>query len=249
MPWTCKRDMLRSDGGKAWRSSEGKQTQRMMPTMIDAIASPVDPITPPIVFVVDDDLSVREALEMLIAAAGWRPALFGSARSFLEAAETTAPSCLLLDVNMPDLNGLDLQGMVTQSGSKMPIIFISGYRDVQATVQALKAGAMDFLTKPIDSAELLDAIRSALSRSKAFKREDAARFRLKQLYDALTPREREIMVRIVKGFLNKQIAFELGISEITVKAHRGRLMKKTGARSLPDLMAMAARLNADDTDA
>jgi FixJ family two-component response regulator len=218
----------------------------MMPTMIDAIASPVDQAAPPIVFVVDDDLSVRESLEMLITAAGWRPVLFGSARSFLEASQTAAPSCLLLDVNMPDLNGLDLQGMVTQSGNKMPIIFISGYKDVPATVQALKAGAMDFLTKPIDSAELLAAVRSALSRSEAFKREAAALSRLQQLYDALTPREREIMVRIVKGLLNKQIAYELGISEITVKAHRGRLMKKTGARSLPELMAMAARLHVDD---
>jgi FixJ family two-component response regulator len=179
-------------------------------------------------------------------AAGWRPALFGSARSFLEAAQTTAPSCLLLDVNMPDLNGLDVQGMVTLSGNKMPIIFISGYRDVPATVQALKAGAMDFLTKPIDPTELLEVVRSALARSEAFNREDAALSRLQRLYDALTPRECEIMARIIKGLLNKQIAYELGISEITVKAHRGRLMKKTGARSLPELMAMAARLNIYD---
>ncbi len=214
--------------------------------MTDAIVSTVDPVSPPIVFVVDDDLSVRESLEMLITAAGWRPVLFDSAQSFLQAANVAAPSCLLLDVNMPDLNGLDLQGMVTRSGNKMPIIFISGYRDVPATVQALKAGAMDFLTKPIDSAELLGAIREALSRSETFRQEDAVLSRLQQLYDALTPREREIMSRITKGLLNKQIAYELGISEITVKAHRGRLMKKTGARSLPDIMAMAVRLNIDD---
>ncbi|NTS29775.1 response regulator transcription factor [Phyllobacterium sp. BT25] len=218
----------------------------MTTRMTDAVASSIDAVAPPIVFVVDDDLSVRESLEMLITAAGWQPALFSSARSFLEAAQTAAPSCLLLDVNMPDLNGLDLQGMVAQSGNKMPIIFISGYKDVPATVQALKAGAMDFLTKPIDSAELLGAVRSALARSEALKHENAALSQLQQLYDALTPREREIMVRIIKGLLNKQIAYELGISEITVKAHRGRLMKKTGARSLPELMAMAARLNMDD---
>nr|WP_244481428.1 response regulator [Rhizobium sp. Root1203] len=200
---------------------------------------------PPVVYVVDDDLSVRESLEMLITAAGWRPAIFDTADSFLKAPPAPTPSCLLLDVNMPDLNGLDLQRMVTTSGNRMPIIFISGYRDVPATVRALKAGAMDFLTKPINSAGLLAAIRSALARSDELRQEDDAQARLQRLYDALTPREREIMVRMTKGLLNKQIAYELGISEITVKAHRGRLMKKTGARSLPELMTMAARFRID----
>lgn len=200
---------------------------------------------PPVVYVVDDDLSVRESLEMLITAAGWRPAIFDTADSFLKAPPASTPSCLLLDVNMPDLNGLDLQRMVTTSGNRMPIIFISGYRDVPATVRALKAGAMDFLTKPINSAGLLAAIRSALARSDELRQEDDAQARLQRLYDALTPREREIMVRMTKGLLNKQIAYELGISEITVKAHRGRLMKKTGARSLPELMTMAARFRID----
>ncbi|MBX5014977.1 response regulator transcription factor [Rhizobium lentis] len=213
--------------------------------MPDATPSSAELAAEPIVFVVDDDLSVRESLEMLIAAGGWRSAIFDSANAFLTAPPPSTPSCLLLDVNMPDLNGLDLQGMVTSSSVRMPIIFISGYRDVPATVRALKAGAMDFLTKPLNSTELLGAIRSALARSEELRREDDAQERLQRLYDALTPREREIMVRMTKGLLNKQIAYELGISEITVKAHRGRLMKKMGACSLPELMKMAARLRID----
>lgn len=214
--------------------------------MADATPSSAGLAAPPVVFVVDDDLSVRESLEMLIAAAGWRSAIFDSADAFLTAPPPSTPSCLLLDVNMPDLNGLDLQGMVASSSNRMPIIFISGYRDVPATVRALKAGAMDFLTKPLNSTELLEAIRSALARSEELRREDDAQERLQRLYDALTPREREIMVRMTKGLLNKQIAYELGISEITVKAHRGRLMKKMGARSLPELMKTAARLRIDN---
>ncbi|KQV29667.1 LuxR family transcriptional regulator [Rhizobium sp. Root1203] len=216
-----------------------------MSPMTDTMRPSFGSSPPPVVYVVDDDLSVRESLEMLITAAGWRPAIFDTADSFLKAPPAPTPSCLLLDVNMPDLNGLDLQRMVTTSGNRMPIIFISGYRDVPATVRALKAGAMDFLTKPINSAGLLAAIRSALARSDELRQEDDAQARLQRLYDALTPREREIMVRMTKGLLNKQIAYELGISEITVKAHRGRLMKKTGARSLPELMTMAARFRID----
>lgn len=199
------------------------------------------------VFVVDDDVSVRESLELLIMSAGWQPLLFASAQSFLEVPPARTPSCLVLDVNMPDLNGLDLQNMITISGSRMPIIFISGFGDVPMTVKALKGGALDFLTKPIDTASLLDAIRSALLRSEALLREEGELLRLQRSFDALSRREREVMVRVVKGLLNKQVAYELDISEITVKAHRGQVMRKMGARSLPELVNMAARLRLGDS--
>lgn len=219
---------------------------RMISAMIDATPTSLDAIGLPTVFVVDDDISVRESLELLITSAGWQPLLFRSAQAFLEAPPTSAPSCLVLDVNMPGLNGLDLQSMISVSGKRMPIIFVSGFGDVPMTVRALKGGALDFLTKPIDSAALLDAIQSALSRSEVLLRESEELLRLQRCYDALTRREREVMVRVVKGLLNKQVAFELNISEITVKAHRGQVMRKMAARSLPELVNMAATLRLEN---
>jgi FixJ family two-component response regulator len=172
--------------------------------------------------------------------------LFESAQSFLEAPVLASPCCLVLDVNMPGLNGLDLQKMITVSRSTMPLIFMSGFGDVPTTVKALKGGALDFLTKPIDTTALLDAVSAALARSEAMLRDDGDLLVLQGRYEALTRREREVMVRVVKGLLNKQVAYELDISEITVKAHRGQVMRKMCARSLPDLVNMAARLSFDE---
>jgi FixJ family two-component response regulator len=205
-----------------------------------------DAMDRPTVFVVDDDVSVRESLELLIGSAGWRPMLFDSAQSFLEAPMLASPCCLVLDVNMPGLNGLDLQGMITESRSRMPIIFVSGFGDVPMTVKALKGGALDFLTKPIDTMALLDAVRSALAQSEAMQRDDSDLSLLLSRYEGLTKREREVMVRVVKGLLNKQVAYELDISEVTVKAHRGQVMRKMCARTLPDLVNIAARLELDE---
>lgn len=219
---------------------------RMISAMTHATNSPLNTIGGPTVFVVDDDISVRESLELLIGSAGWRPVLFDSAQAFLAGTPIAGPSCLVLDVNMPDLNGLDLQSMITQSGSRTPIIFVSGFGDVPMTVKALKGGALDFLTKPIDAEALLEAIQSALARSQALIRDEEELMRLQRSYDALTPREREVMSRVAKGLLNKQVAFELDISEITVKAHRGQVMRKMSARSLPDLVKMAAKLRIED---
>jgi FixJ family two-component response regulator len=199
-----------------------------------------------IVFVVDDDVSVRESLELLIASAGWQPLLFASAKDFLSHARPSGPSCLVLDVNMPGLNGLDLQSLLTADGRRIPIIFVTGFGDVPTTVRAMKAGAFEFLTKPIDTAALLQAIRSAMERSAALTREDSELAALRSCYQMLSPREREVMFFVVHGLLNKQVAFELGISEITVKAHRGQLMRKMNARSLPELVTMFARLRLGD---
>lgn len=203
-------------------------------------------VTRPTVFVVDDDVSVRESLELLIKSAGWQPMLFDSAQAFLEAPVIPSPSCLVLDVNMPGLNGLDLQGMITGNRSMMPIIFVSGFGDVPMTVKALKGGALDFLTKPIDTMALLDAVRTALEKSEAMRRDDSDLLQLQARFEALTKREREVMARVVKGLLNKQVAYELDISEVTVKAHRGQVMRKMCARTLPDLVNIASRLQLDE---
>ena len=195
----------------------------------------------PIVFVVDDDVSVRESLELLIKNAGWQPELFASAQDFLARPRVTVPSCLVLDVNLPGLDGLELQQQLTDR-TNMPIIFITGYGDVPMTVRAMKAGAVEFLTKPFSDDVLLDAIRGAIERSRAALRLDAEMRALRSCHESLTPREREVMALVVSGLLNKQVGGELGISEITVKAHRGQVMRKMKADSLPDLVTMAARL-------
>jgi FixJ family two-component response regulator len=196
----------------------------------------------PIVFVVDDDVSVRESLELLIRSAGWQPETFASAQEFLARPPVFAPSCLVLDVNLPDLNGLDLQKRVAADRIDMPIIFITGYGDVPMTVQAMKAGAVEFLTKPFGDDVLLSAIRLAIERSHTALDDEAERRALRDRHASLSRREREVMALVVSGLLNKQVGFELGISEITVKAHRGKVMRKMKAGSLADLVNMAARL-------
>ena len=196
----------------------------------------------PTVFVVDDDISVRESLELLIRCAGWQPETFASAQEFLSRPRVLAPSCLVLDVGLPDLNGLDLQKRVAADRTDMPIIFITGHGDVPMTVQAMKAGAVEFLTKPFGDEVLLGAIRNAIERSRAAVSREAEMRVLQNSYASLTPREREVMALVVSGWLNKQVGGELGISEITVKAHRGRMMHKMKAASLADLVNMAASL-------
>jgi FixJ family two-component response regulator len=196
----------------------------------------------PIVFVVDDDISVRESLELLIASAGWQPELFASAQQFLDRPRAFVPSCLVLDVSLPELNGLELQKRITGERTDMPIIFITGHGDVPMTVQAMKAGAVEFLTKPFNDEALLSAIRQALERSRAALGIEAEMQSLRDRYASLTYRERQVMALVVSGLLNKQVGGELGISEITVKAHRGKVMQKMKAASLPDLVRMAARL-------
>jgi FixJ family two-component response regulator len=195
----------------------------------------------PIVSVVDDDVSVRESLELLIKTAGWQPETFASAQEFLSHPRATAPSCLVLDVTLPGLNGLELQQRLAER-TDMPIIFITGHGDVPMSVQAMKAGAVEFLTKPFKDDVLLGAIHGALERSRAALRLESELRALKNSYGSLTPREREVMSLVVSGLLNKQVGGELGISEITVKAHRGQVMRKMKADSLPDLVTMAARL-------
>jgi FixJ family two-component response regulator len=196
----------------------------------------------PIVFVVDDDISVRESLDLLIRNAGWQPETFASAQEFLARPRVLAPSCLVLDVTLPDLNGLDLQKRVAVDRTDMPIIFITGYGDVPMTVQAMKAGAVEFLTKPFGDDALLSAIRHAIERSRTALDHEAEIRALRDRYASLSRREREVMALVVRGLLNKQIGFELGISEITVKAHRGKVMRKMQAGSLADLVNMAAKL-------
>jgi len=196
----------------------------------------------PIVFVVDDDISVRESLELLIADAGWRPELFASAREFLARQRPLSPSCLVLDVGLPDLNGLELQKRIAGERADMPIIFITGRGDIPITVQAMKAGAVEFLTKPFTPEVLVKAIQSALERSRVCLNEEANLQALRDRHQSLSRREREVMALVVRGQLNKQVGGELGISEITVKAHRGRMMRKMRARSLPELVNIATRL-------
>jgi FixJ family two-component response regulator len=196
----------------------------------------------PTVFIVDDDVSVRESLELLIRHAGWRSETFASAEDFLARPRVPGPSCLVLDVSLPRLNGLDLQKRVAGDRRDMPIIFITGYGDVPMTVEAMKAGAVEFLTKPFGDDVLLSAVRDAIDRSDAaLNREEQTRG-LRDRFAALTPRERQVLTLVVSGRSNKRVGRDLGISEITVKAHRGRVMRKMEAESLADLVTMAARL-------
>ena len=194
-----------------------------------------------IVFVVDDDVSVRESLELLIKSAGWQPETFSSAQDFLSRPRSTAPSCLVLDVTLPGLNGLELQERLAER-TDTPIIFITGHGDIPMSVRAIKAGAIEFLTKPFSADVLLNAIRDALKRSRTALRERSEMQNLRNSYASLTPREREVMALVVSGLLNKQVGGQLDISEITVKAHRGQVMRKMHAASLPDLVTMAAKL-------
>ena len=219
-----------------------------VPTTYTGAKRPFDPneaITvlgaTPFVYVVDDDVSIRESLELLIRREGWQAELFASAQDFLAYPRKVAPSCLILDVSLPGLNGLELQ---QQLGDRIdvPIIFITGHGDVPTSVRAMKAGAVEFLTKPFAVDVLLDAVRSAIERSRATLELDAAVRMLRNDYESLTPRERDVMGLVVTGLLNKQVGGELGISEVTVKAHRGQVMRKMKADSLPDLVVMATRL-------
>jgi len=196
----------------------------------------------PIVFVVDDDVSVRESLEALIRCEGWEPETFASAQEFLGRPRVRVPSCLVLDVSLPDLNGLDLQNRIAADRTDMPIIFITGHGDVPMTVRAMKAGAVEFLTKPFEDETLLSAIRNAIGRSQTTLDHEAKVRGLRESYASLTPREREVMALVVSGLLNKQVGRELGISEITVKGHRGKVMEKMKADTLAELVKMDARL-------
>lgn len=200
------------------------------------------PQVTPVVYVVDDDVSIRESLELMIATAGWQPHAFASAQEFLSYSRISIPSCLILDVNLPDLNGLELQKRIAADDAGIPIIFLTGYGDVPMTVKAMKAGAIEFLMKPFSDDVLLGVIQQAIQGSQAALDHAAELRALRDRYVSLSPREREVMALVVSGLLNKQVGGELGISEITVKAHRGQVMRKMKAGSLADLVNMSARL-------
>ena len=199
--------------------------------------------TTPIVFVVDDDISVRESLELLIRNAGWQPELLATAQEFLARPRVLAPSCLVLDVSLPGLNGLELQRRIAADRTDMPIIFITGHGDVPMSVQAMKAGAVEFLTKPFGDGVMLGAIRNAIERSRTALGHEAEIRELRGRHASLSRRERQVMALVVTGKLNKQVGGDLGISEITVKAHRGQVMRKMKAGSVADLVKMAGKLS------
>jgi FixJ family two-component response regulator len=226
--------------------SDPKRTDSFLtPVNLSSAGRAVDVLAMPdvtsLVFVVDDDVSVRESLELLMRAEGWQVETFASAADFMLRPRATVPCCLMLDIRLPGPSGLELQKQLV-GRTEMPVIFITGYGDVPTTVQAMKAGAFDFLTKPLRSDAVVAAIRHALERSRAALIDESEMQPLRTFYASLTRREREVMALVVSGLLNKQVAGELGISEITVKAHRGQVMRKMKADSLPDLVRMAARL-------
>jgi FixJ family two-component response regulator len=198
--------------------------------------------TVPIVFILDDDISVRDSLEGLIRHHGWQPETFATAQEFLKRMRGPEPCCLILDIFLPDINGLDLQTRIADDRIDMPIIFVTGANDIPMTVRAMKAGAVEFLTKPFSDEPLLNAVRGALDRSRARLSLDDELRDLRDRFAALSRREREVLLLVISGRLNKQVGAELGISEITVKAHRGRMMQKMGARTFADLMKMALKL-------
>jgi FixJ family two-component response regulator len=195
-----------------------------------------------LVFVIDDDASVRDALKRLIRSVGLEAELFGSAQEFLQRKRPDVPSCLVLDIRLPGISGLDFQRKLAEANIPIPIIFITGHGDIPMSVRAMKAGAVEFLTKPFRDQDLLDAIQLALERDRARRQREADMATLRERYEWLTPREREVLPLVVSGLLNKQIAAEIGTSETTVKVHRGQLMRKMGADSLPELVRMAERM-------
>jgi len=217
----------------------------MVSTSVHRAASIARRLTP-IVFVVDDDVSIRESLEVLIRDAGWEPETYATAREFLARPAAARPSCLVLDMSLPDLSGLDLQRLIARNRKTLPIIFITGYGDIPTSVRAMKAGAVEFLAKPFDEGPLLEAIDSALDRSRVDLEREAKLQVLRGCYESLTVREQQVMGLVVSGLLNKQVGQELGISEITVKAHRGRVMQKMNADSLATLVKMAGKLGVDN---